>query len=192
LTNPSVLGTDGNYGGGPAARQLRADIGFAGSGYIPASVSLAAGAIPATDFFGNKRPDSGTCVDVGAVEFPVAATDGCVAATPTLTSISPSSRTRPPIGSTIYAETLTGTNLTGATAVNVSSTGMTCVITGTDDSTTRHCELQQSRLPPQGGRNVSVTTPGGTSNNVTFTVGTGPGADFDHSHVGNGRHRPRG
>ena len=166
LTNPSVLGTDGNYGGGPLLGNYALTSASPAVDYIPASVSLAAGAIPATDFFGNKRPDSGTCVDVGAVEFSVAATGSCAPATPTLTSISPTSGTQ----GTTPAVTLTGTNLTGATAVNVSASGVTCAITGTPTATSVSANCVISRGAALGGRNVSVTTPGGTSNTVTFTV----------------------
>jgi len=156
--------------------------------YIPASTSLAAGAIPATDFFGNPRPDSGTCIDVGASSFsnsncgvlPYADADCDRSA----------SRTRPPIGSTIYAETLTGTNLTGATAVNVSGTGMTCVITGTPTATTVTANCT-SRLPPTRGRNVSVTTPGGNQQQCDVHGGDRAGADFDRSHVGTQGTAPR-
>ena len=89
---------------------------------------------------------------------------------PTLTSISPSSRSRPPIGSTAYAETLTGTNLTGATAVNVSGSGVTVsnVIVVSDTQITATFTITSSAA--QTDRDVSVTTPVGTSNTVTFTV----------------------
>ena len=90
--------------------------------------------------------------------------------TPTLTSIAPTSATRPPIGSRVVGVTLTGTNLTGATAVNVSGTGMTCAITGTPTATTVTANCTITSTATLGAHTVSVTTPGGTSNNVTFTV----------------------
>jgi len=55
--------------------------------YAPPSGSPAVGAVPstvshpATDFFGNPRPDTGNCFDVGAVEIPAGA-DACGGASP--------------------------------------------------------------------------------------------------------------
>ena len=170
LTNPSVQGADGNYGGGPMLGNYALTSTSPAVDYIPGSVSLAAGAIPGTDFFGHPRPDSGTCVDVGAVEFSVAATGNCVPAVPTLTSIAPTSGSP---GNSVPV-TLTGTNLTGATAVNVSGSNVTCTITGTPTATSVTATCTIGRGAALGGRNVSVTTPGGTTNTVTFTVGTGP------------------
>jgi hypothetical protein len=67
LTNPTVTGTDGNYGGGAML-----------GNYVPASGTVAtvdtgtntASSVPAptTDFFGNGRP-AGAAFDKGAVEF---------------------------------------------------------------------------------------------------------------------------
>jgi hypothetical protein len=69
LTNPTVTGTDGNYGGGallgryaPTGTSPTIDV-------IPTSSPTYAVA-PSTDFFGNPRPDvAGTRIDIGAVEF---------------------------------------------------------------------------------------------------------------------------
>src|SRR6202023_2998945 len=103
--------------------------------------------------------------DVGAVEFqgnnPI----------PTLTSISPSSGVR---GTTV-AVTLTGTNLIGTTAVTVSGTGVTVPSFTAVNSTTITANFTitaNAALTPT--RNVSVTSSGGTSNAVTFTVQTPP------------------
>ena len=82
LTNPSVLGTDGNYGGGallgnysltaaspainyiPCTTGLNAPCGVAAIGGVPAFT------LPSLDFYGNLRPDPNTNkVDVGAVEY---------------------------------------------------------------------------------------------------------------------------
>jgi hypothetical protein len=65
---------------------------------------------------------------------------------------------------------LTGTNLTGATAVRASGSGVTCTITGTPTTTTvtANCVITSgAALTP---RNVTVTTPIGTTNALTFTV----------------------
>ncbi len=68
-----------------------------------------------TDFFGNLRKTN-NAVDIGAIEF-----TGAAATVPTLSSISPASHTR---GNSGFTVTLTGTNLTGTSAVNVSGTGV--------------------------------------------------------------------
>ena len=66
--------------------------------------------------------------------------------------------------------TLSGTNLSGATAVNVSGAGVTCGITGFAATTvSATCDITVGAST--GARNVTVTTPGGTSGAVTFTVG---------------------
>ena len=86
--------------------------------YAPAAGSPAIDAIPvaqphpSTDFFGNPRPSPAnpTAFDVGAVEF-----QGPNVGQPTLTSIDPNTGGR----NTSVPVTLTGTNLTGVTAVNV-------------------------------------------------------------------------
>src|SRR5205807_1981711 len=84
--------------------------------YIPSSAATNFAEAPSLDFFGTSRK-ANNAVDAGAVEF----TGGTTTGPPTLTSIAPTSGAR----STIVPVTLTGTNLTGATAVNVSGTGIT-------------------------------------------------------------------
>jgi len=82
LTNPTVTGADGNYGGGLALANYMLSSTSPAVGYIPCAsgsttapcVVNATGGLPALtlpmyDFFGNLRPDSATLkVDVGAVE----------------------------------------------------------------------------------------------------------------------------
>ena len=87
-------------------------------------------------------------------------------AAPTLTSIAPNNGAR---GNAVPV-TLTGTNLTGATAVNVSGGNITVSNVTVVNATTVTATFTVGRGAATGGRNVSVTTPGGTSNNVTFTV----------------------
>jgi hypothetical protein len=118
---------------------------------------------PTKDFFGNPRPDeTGGRIDVGAVEFQ--GNPGSFVA-PTLFSIAPSSGLR---GSTLGV-TLTGTNLNGTSAVTVSGTGVT--VTGVTVSATQvTATFAISTTAATTARNVTVTTPGGTSNPVTFTV----------------------
>jgi hypothetical protein len=85
-----------------------------------------------------------------------------------LASIAPTSGVR---GTTVPI-TLTGTNLTVATAVNVSGTGVTCTITGptprTATTLTASCVIAPAAT--LGAHNVTVATPTGASNAVTFTV----------------------
>jgi len=88
---------------------------------------------------------------------------------PTLTSISPTSGSR--TAGVPVAVTLTGTSLSGATAVNVSGTLVTCTINGTPTATTVNANCAIAATAVTGNRAVSVTTtPGGNSNNVTFAV----------------------
>ncbi|MDH3280145.1 MAG: hypothetical protein OEQ18_03325 [Gammaproteobacteria bacterium] len=93
---------------------------------------------------------------------------------PTLTSISPVSGTRPPTQQSppnVVAVTLTGTNLTGATAVDVSGDGVSVSNVVVVNDTTVTATFSIARDPdPTGAHDVSVTTPGGTSGSVIFTV----------------------
>jgi len=90
-----------------------------------------------------------------------------LAPAPSLTSISPISGFR---GATVPV-TLTGVNLTGATAVNVSGTGITVSGVTVVNSTTVTASFAISGTANSTTpRTVSVTTPSGPSNTVTFTV----------------------
>jgi len=66
--------------------------------------------------------------------------------------------------------TITGTGLTGATKVNVSGTGVTYSGLTVVGDTTVTAVFAIAPNATLGARNVTVTTPGGTSNAVTFTV----------------------
>jgi len=169
LTNPSLTGgLYGDYGAGSPLGNYALTAASPAVDYIPTSVSPASGAIPATDFFGHTRPDSGTCFDVGAVEFPVTATGSCAAAaTPTLTAIAPNTGAQ---GATVPV-TLTGTNFATGATVNVpGGSGITVsgvtVVSGTQITAT-FTIVGRATL---GGKNVTVTTGAGTSGPVTFTV----------------------
>ncbi len=76
---------------------------------------------------------------------------------PTLSGISPNSS---PVGTTVV---ITGTNLTGTTAVNFNGTGATFVV---------NSATQLTATVPTGATNgpVTVATPGGLSNGIGFTV----------------------
>jgi hypothetical protein len=101
----------------------------------------------------------------GTVTFTVTA-----APAPTLTSIAPNSGLR----GTAVPVTLTGTNLTGTTAVTVSGTGVTVSGITVVSSTSVTATFTISGTATLSGRTVSVTTAGGTSNTVTFTVNNPP------------------
>ena len=94
--------------------------------------------------------------------------------TPNLTSISPSTGAR----GTPVPVTLTGIGFTGATAVNVSGTGITQPAAGSTgaftvvNDTTITTTFIISATAALTARNVTVTTAGGLSNPVAFTVVT--------------------
>ncbi|MGE5199967.1 MAG: hypothetical protein ACM3H9_10030, partial [Rhodospirillaceae bacterium] len=116
-----------------------------------------AASVPGHDVDNQSRPQ-GAGVDRGADEVVAAA------ATPTLISIAPTSGTRPAPGGApnVVAVTLTGTNLTGATAVTVSGNGITVSNIQVVNATTVTATFTIARNPnPTGTHNVTVTTPGG-------------------------------
>ena len=85
----------------------------------------------------------------------------------TLSSISPKTGTH---GTTVPV-TLTGTNLTGATAVTISGRNVTCTgITSTSTTVNASCAITTGAT--RSARNVTVTTPIGTTNTLSraFTV----------------------
>jgi hypothetical protein len=251
LTNPTVKGADGNYGGGPLLGNYALAASSAALDYVPVVDNDNDQVFPTTDFFGNPRPDPSNpkAFDVGAVEYQgngaavkpaltsiaptsgqrgasvnvtltgtgltqvtavqasgngitvsnvVVVNDGTVTATFTITatagltartitvstagftsntetftvtgatlaSISPTSGVR---GTTVPV-TLTGTGLTGATAVTASGSGVACLITGTPTDTTVTANCTIAAAAGATARTVSVTTPIGTTNTVTFTV----------------------
>ncbi len=91
---------------------------------------------------------------------------------PTITKIEPASGVQ---GSTVQA-TISGTNLSGATAVTFSGSGVTAVMRqgGTDTVLPITITIAADAAP--GARTFSVTTPGGTAQSgaVTFTVVQAP------------------
>jgi hypothetical protein len=170
LTNPSVQGTDGNYGGGPMLGNYALTSASPAVDYIPVNVSLPTGlSLPTTDFFGNKRPDSGSasCIDVGAVEL-VSSSGACASGPPpTLTSISPTSG----VSGNAIAVTLTGTNFAAGATVNVPGrSGITVTGVTVVNATTITATFTISATAPLGGDSVTVTSGGVTTAPVTFTV----------------------
>jgi hypothetical protein len=85
-------------------------------------------------------------------------------AVPTLIGITPSSG--PPSGGTVVV--LTGTGLTGATAVSFGGTPATLFAVNSDNQITVLTPAHAA-----GTVAVTVTTPGGTTNAVPFTYGSG-------------------
>jgi hypothetical protein len=167
LTNPSIQGADGNFGGGPMLGNYGLAPNSTAIDAIPATESVAAGVtIPKTDFFGNPRPnpDGDSRIDYGAVEVQADRT----VVTPTLASINPNSGFR----GTAVNVTLTGTHLTGASAINVSGTGVTVsnLAVLSDTTVTATFTISSGTTAATGARNVTVVTPDGTTNAVTFTV----------------------
>jgi len=149
LANPVSNAPLGNYG--PAA-------GSPVINYISSTAATYAIA-PSTDFYGSARKTNGA-VDAGAVEF-------AALGAPVLTSISPASGLR---GTTV-AVTLTGTGLTGATSVNTAGTpNVSATLVAVLDDTTLTATITIGAAATLGPKNVTVTTPRGTSNAVTFTV----------------------
>ena len=123
--------------------------------FIPTSV-----AHPALDFFGHNRPNgSDTKFDVGAIE------SAFVVPAPTLTSISPASGTR----RAVVPVTLTGTNLSAVSSVSA-GTGITVSNVTAVNATTVTATFTIASNSTTGARTVTVTSPGGTSNGVTFNV----------------------
>ena len=153
-SNPVSGGMLSNYG--PAA-------GSSVINFIPSTAAANYTAAPATDFYGNPRKGN-NAVDAGAVEFLSSV------AAPTLTSIVPNTGLR----GTAVPVTLTGTNLTGAFAVNVSGTGVTVSNVVAVSATTVTATFTIGNTATLGARNVTASTPGGVTNAVTFTVTAPP------------------
>jgi hypothetical protein len=154
LSNPVDGSALSNYG--PAA-------GSSVINYIPSTAAANYNAAPPTDFYGNPRKGN-NAVDAGAVEFLSSV------AAPTLTSIVPNTGLR----GTAVPVTLTGTNLTGAFAVNITGTGVTVSNLVVVSATSVTATFTITNTAPATARNVTVSTPGGVTNAVTFTVTAPP------------------
>ena len=153
LVHPVNGTTLGNYAPAPGSPAID---------YILPSATTYAAA-PALDFFGNSRKTSGNPnVDVGAVEV-----QGLVH--PVLSSISPTSGFR---GNNVNV-TLTGTGLTGTTTIN-GATGIVVSNLTVVSDTQVTATFAIATTATTGARTISVTTPNGTSNTVSFTVQNPP------------------
>ena len=130
LTNPTVTGADGNYGGGPVLGGY-SSYTTATPPILNVGTNAASGvAAPNTDFFGSVRPQGGG-FDMGAVELAGAITATASVAPTTLTFAS----TRTGTNSANQTLTLTNTGPVGLTGISVAVTppfnrnGGTCTAT---------------------------------------------------------------
>ncbi len=162
LTNPTVTGTDGNYGGGPLLGNYALASSSSAIDYIPVA-AVGAGSYPTTDFFGNPRPDptNTTAFDVGAVEFQGTAS----LITPVLISMTPTSGLR---GTTVHV-TLTGTGLTEVMSVAVGGSATAINVVVVNDTTVTADIVIPSSIT-LGNKTVTVSTPTLTSNGLSFRV----------------------
>jgi hypothetical protein len=154
LSNPVSGDALSNYG--PAA-------GSSVINLIPSTATANFAAAPALDFYGNARKGN-NAVDAGAVEFLSSA------AAPRLTSIVPGTGLR----GTSVPLTLTGTNLTGAFAVNITGIGVTVSNLVAVSATSVTATFTISNTAPTTARNVTLSTPGGLTNALAFTVTAPP------------------
>jgi parallel beta-helix repeat protein len=121
LSNDAVTGgTTGNYGGGSLFGNYGLNAGSPAIDYVPATGTTAQ-PHPATDFFGNPRPDPAntTRFDVGAIEFQGAGGTGEVYVSPTTLLFTQVSGAAPG-----PAQTLTVTNGTAATVTGIAVTNL--------------------------------------------------------------------
>jgi Bacterial Ig domain len=126
--------------------------------YIPAAATTYAEA-PSLDFYSHSRKLN-NAVDAGAVEFQ------SPAGVPTLTSIAPASGFR---GTTVNV-TLTGTNFVAGSTVAISGTNITIGPVTVVSATSITTSFIIAAAAGTGARNVTVTTPGGVTGAVVFTV----------------------
>lgn len=100
----------------------------------------------------------------GRASSPRSVTFQVLAAAPTLRTINPVSAFP---GQTINA-VITGTNLTGATAINFSGTGVTGAISGRSTPTSVPITITVSRTAAAGARRFTIQTPQGLADSARF------------------------
>jgi hypothetical protein len=165
LTSPAVnsgtgsTGT-GNWGSGPALANYVLLPTSPAIDYIPRGQTH-----PATDFFGNPRPDSTTprnCFDVGAVEFQGArsgAGGGCSGIGPVLAMITPNSGIR----GTSFTVTLSGSNLQNPNTLTLGGgITVTNLAPVAGDPTSATATITISATAAQTTRNAVYTGANGT------------------------------
>ncbi|MDR7169699.1 hypothetical protein J2W56_003443 [Nocardia kruczakiae] len=142
--------------------------------HLTGATAVSFGGTPATSFTVNSSTQITAVApahSAGTVQVTVTTPSGTsngvaftYIAVPTLTSVTPSSG--PPSGGTVVV--LTGTGLTGATAVSFGGTPATLFTVNSDTQITVLTPAHSA-----GTVQVTVTTPGGTSNGVTYTYVSG-------------------
>jgi len=169
MSDPTMLGADGNYGGGPLFGNYALAAGSPAIDVIPTNQPH-----PTADFFGNPRPDGASCFDVGAVEFQGGGGGNCsggggggnVTFTPTTWTPTATRGVGPGFfcfgGGPCQVFTLT--NNTGATLTGIGNG----VLTGTNASDYTIVRILSSCGPAGGGQLIGRTSlPNGASCAVT-------------------------
>jgi len=164
LSNDALKGgANLNYGGGAPFANYALGAGSTAIDYVPLNSTTLPATTPnlSTDFFGNPRPDPSVPnkFDVGAVEFQGSGVG-------TIASVAPNTGAQ----GTVVPVTITGTGLALTSAVNVSGTGVTVSNVVDVSATTVTATFTIAANATLGARNVTVTTPAGTTNAGTFTV----------------------
>jgi hypothetical protein len=178
LTNPTVLGADSNYGGGPALGNYAITAGSpaanAGTGAVGAVTA------PGTDFFGNVRPQ-GSGWDMGAVELAGAVGTASQAWTPSPYAFPNVARGVTTTGPTqIFTLTNTGTlNITITTSAAFATGSSTTFVITANTCTS----ALNATLAPGQSCAVTVqfrpgtTTAGVKTGSLTITDSAGTAAD---------------
>jgi hypothetical protein len=153
----------GSYLTGPGGATT---VGVSGNGMTVATTAATATSVTATFTIAATATANIRSVTVAVPGAPASNAVNFSVLGPTLTAIAPSSALR----GAVVPITLTGTILTGATAVTVSGTGVTASNVVVVSATQLTASLTIAATAAAGNRTVTVTTPGGITNAVTFTV----------------------
>ena len=157
--------TGTNFIAGAAINLSGAGIAVSGTTVVSATQIMATFTIAGNAASGARNVTVTTSGGTGA-----AVTFTVNQAPPTLTSISPNSGTQ---GQAVPV-TLTGTNFVAGATVAVSGAGITVSATTVVSATQITATFTIAAGAATGARNVTVTTSGGTSAAVTFTVNQAP------------------
>jgi hypothetical protein len=178
LTNPTVLPTGGNYGGGPALANYNLQATSPVINLIPANQPH-----PATDFYGNMRPEPGEATngghfDPGAIEFGSTAGTGATAAfSLSLSSLAFGSQSISAASAplTITVTNTGGVNLAGGTFTVTGSTAFTgsgCTATLAVGATCTEAAVFRPTAVTSYSGSVAIDYSGVTAQAVSLT-GTG-------------------
>jgi len=159
MSDPTMLGADGNYGGGPLFGNYALVAGSPAIDVIPTNQPH-----PTMDFFGNPRPDGASCFDVGAVEFQGGGGGNCSGGggggNVTFTPATWNPTATRGVGAGIFClfggpcQTFTLTNHTGATLTGIGNG----VLSGTNASDYTIVPLLSSCGPAGGGQVFANTS----------------------------------